>query len=75
MASNHNELGHQIRNIATLIVGIFDDKKMTIDEQVDLGIERLNEASIALIRLRREKRARNELEKDSEIKPNDKFGF
>ena len=73
MASDHNELGHQIRNIATVIVGIFDDETMTIDEQVDLGIERLNEASVALLKLKKEKRARNELEKES--KPNDIHGY
>ena len=63
MASNlgaSKELQHQIRNIAEILMGIFIDKRMTIDEMVDLGIERLNEASIALIRL---KRAKNDQDK------------
>lgn len=50
------ELQHQIRNIAEILMGIFKNKKLTIDEMVDLGIERLNEASIALIKLKRAKK-------------------
>ena len=54
------ELQHQIRNVAEVLMGIFKDKKMTIDEQVDLGIERLCKATIDLIEL---KKARNEKDK------------
>jgi len=54
--SDRSELQDQVRNIAGILVGIFKDKKMTIDEQIDLGILRLNEASVALLHLKRAKR-------------------
>ena len=62
MATNSDlsELQGHIRNIAAVLVGIFKDKRMTVDEQVDLGIERLCEATIALTKL---KRARNDQDK------------
>ena len=58
MATNSDlsELQDHIRNIAAVLMGIFKDKRMTVDEQLDLGIERLRKAKVDLIEL---KRARN----------------
>ena len=44
--SDLSELQDHIRNIAAVLVGVFKDKKMTVDEQLDLGIERLCEESL-----------------------------
>lgn len=60
MANNNlgapKDLQDQVRNVATLIMGVFKDKKLTIDEMVDLSVKRLNQASVALLELKEAKK-------------------